>query len=131
MDKSNAERQGHRNREIGRRGEEATARYIQMLGYEVLERNWTCPAGEADIIARDGETLVFIEVKTRSDFDKGFPGEAVSQKKRQRYEKIACWYLKEYPYLDIPVRFDVSSLLVVAPNRAFIRYMKNAFGVTW
>lgn len=120
-------RSGKRNKELGRRGEDAAALYLVRRGYDILERNWTCFAGEADIIARDGEALVFVEVKTRSSVEKGFPSEAVDAPKRERYEKIALAYLTEESFSDIPVRFDVVSIVVLAPDRAFIRHHINAF----
>ena len=115
--------------EIGTRGETAAARYLERVGIRIVERNWTCPFGEADIIAVDGSTLVFIEVKTRTGISKGFPSEAVDARKRARYEKIAAWYLKDYGEVDIPVRFDVIALMVVSPSRAFMKHYVNAFGV--
>lgn len=120
-------RSGKRSKELGRRGEDAAALYLVRRGYDILERNWTCFAGEADIIARDGEALVFVEVKTRSSVEKGFPSEAVDAPKRERYEKIALAYLTEESFSDIPVRFDVVSIVVLAPDRAFIRHHINAF----
>lgn len=115
------------NRELGRRGEEAAARYLERRGFEILERNWTCPAGEADIIAQDENTLVFVEVKTRSNTDKGLPEEAVDQKKRERYERIAAAFLGTYDAVDVAVRFDVVSILAVGGERALLRYHHNAF----
>lgn len=119
--------QGKRNADLGRRGEDAAARYLQRRGYDIVERNWTCAAGEADIVARDGEALVFVEVKTRSSTDKGLPSEAVNAEKRQRYERIAALFLQGYEVVDVPVRFDVVSLMVVPPDRALIRHHINAF----
>ena len=119
------------NRELGRRGEEASVRYLELMGYEILERNWECPAGEADIIALDFDELVFIEVKTRTSFEKGFPSEAVNSKKRDRYERIAAWYLHDSDFVNVHVRFDVMALVVLSPDRAFLRHYKNAFGVGW
>lgn len=118
---------GHRNADLGRRGEEAAARFLDRRGYDIVERNWTCKAGEADIIARDGEALVFVEVKTRSSAEKGFPAEAVNAAKRRRYERIAALFLQDYDVVDVPVRFDVVSIMVVAPDRALIRHHINAF----
>ena len=63
--------QGRRNQALGARGEEAAARFLERNGYTILERNWTCFAGEADIIAVSDEALVFVEVKTRRNADKG------------------------------------------------------------
>ena len=118
---------GSRNKELGRRGEDAAAWYLLCRGYEILERNWKCFVGEADLIVRDGCCLVFVEVKTRRNVEKGFPAEAVDAAKRDKYEKIALAYLAEYPYVDIPVRFDVISIVVIAPDRAFVRHHVGAF----
>lgn len=137
-DRSSAEAQGAfalreklpsmHNKELGRRGEDAVARFLERRGYQIIERNWVCPAGEADIIARDQECLVFVEVKTRSSVDQGFPSEAVDERKRTRYEKIAAYYLREFAEVDIPVRFDVIGLLAVSEHRAMVRHHVNAFG---
>ena len=122
-----ARSQGRRNQELGRRGEDAAARFLDRLGYEIVERNWTCAAGEADIIARDGDALVFVEVKTRSNTEKGLPSEAVDAAKRNRYERIAALFLQDYDVVDVPVRFDVVSLVAVAPDRALVRHHISAF----
>lgn len=116
-----------RNRELGRRGEEAAARFLYRRGYDIVERNWVCPAGEADIIAKDENAVVFVEVKTRSSCEKGFPAEAVDEKKRNRYERIAVYFLKEYDEIDIPVRFDIVSIVAISPDRALVRHHINAF----
>lgn len=116
------------SKELGRRGEEACAQYLKRKGYEILERNWTCFAGEADIICMDRGTLCFVEVKTRSSAKKGFPSEAVDASKRDRYEKIAACYLQDHEHDDMPVRFDVVSIMVLGPDSAFLRHHLNAFG---
>ena len=126
-DDGGAEAIGCRNRELGRRGEDAAARFLDRRGYDIVERNWTCAAGEADIIARDGEALVFVEVKTRSNTEKCLPSEAVDAGKRRRYERIAALFLVDYDVVDVPVRFDVVSIVVVPPDRAFIRHHIGAF----
>lgn len=118
---------GKRNKELGRRGEDAAVDYLERNGYAVLERNWTCCAGEADIVALDGDALVFIEVKTRRGAEKGFPAEAVNGKKREKYERIALSYVRDHYVGDVPVRFDVVSVVVVAPHRAMIRHHVGAF----
>ncbi len=115
-------------KDLGRRGEAAAVNFLKRKGLEILEQNWTCFAGEADIIARDESTLCFVEVKTRRGVEKGFPEEAITPAKRDRYEKIAACYLQTTDYVDFRVRFDVISILVVSPTRAFLRYHVNAFG---
>lgn len=121
---------GCHNKELGARGEEAAAWYLRRRGYDILERNWRCFAGEADIIARDGDALVFVEVKTRTSIKYGFPAEAVDAAKRDRYEKIALAYLADYEYTDIPIRFDVISIVAVSNDRACVRHQISAFSVS-
>ena len=82
------------NRELGRIGEQAAAELLQMEGYEILERNYRCQAGEIDLIARDGRYLVFVEVKYRSDEKAGDPSEAVNWYKQKKICQTASWYLR-------------------------------------
>ena len=114
--------------ELGKRGEEAAACFLERREYEILDRNWKCIAGEADIVTLQDDTLCFIEVKTRKDAQKGFPSEAVDARKRSRYERIAACYLKDHDYADVRVRFDIIAILVLGENRAFLRHHLNAFG---
>lgn len=114
--------------ELGKRGEEAAACFLERREYEILDRNWKCIAGEADIVALQDDTLCFIEVKTRKDAQKGFPSEAVDTRKRSRYERIAACYLKDHDYADVRVRFDIIAILVLGEDRAFLRHHLNAFG---
>ena len=125
--KRRGKRKGEENAELGRRGEDAAARFLYRRGYDIVERNWKCAAGEADIIARDGDAVVFVEVKTRSSVEKGLPSDAVDKRKRERYEKIAALFLADYEAVDVPVRFDVVSLLVIGADRALVRHHINAF----
>ena len=120
-------RKGEENAELGRRGEDAAARFLYPRGNDIVERNWKCAAGEADIIARDGDAVVVVEVKTRSSVEKGLPSDAVDKRKRERYEKIAALFLADYEAVDVPVRFDVVSLLVIGTDRALVRHHINAF----
>ncbi len=114
--------------ELGRRGERAAVRFLESKDYEILDVNWVCFAGEADIVCLDGDTLCFVEVKTRRGTTTGFPEEAITSRKRARYEKIAGCYLKEHDFVDLRVRFDVISIMVITENRAFLRMHINAFG---
>ena len=123
-----AQKQGVRNQAYGKRGEDAAARYLARRGYEIVARNWTCPAGEADIIARTDDAIVFVEVKTRKDAEMGLPSEAVDARKRKKYEDIAMMFLSDYDVCDVRVRFDVVSLVQVAEDRALVRHHIDAFG---
>lgn len=125
----NAPETANRAKTIAEKGEDAAARFLERRGYEILERNWSCPAGEADIIALDGDTLVFIEVKTSSDIDKGFPEEAVTDEKRTRCERIAAYYLRDSNHGEISFRFDTIGILVLGSNKATLKHHINAFGI--
>ena len=115
--------------ELGKKGENAAVKFLERRGYTIVDRNWRCPAGEADIIAFDGDTLVFVEVKTRSDIDKGFPEEAITKTKREKYEKISAYYLRDSNYDELIFRFDVIGILVLGTNKATLRHHINAFGI--
>ncbi|MGH9321126.1 MAG: YraN family protein [Vicinamibacteria bacterium] len=92
--------------DLGARGESVAARELKRRGYEILERRWRCRIGEIDIVARDGETLVIVEVKARARADFGAPVNAVNREKRRRLERLARAYLKARRLQDVMVRFD-------------------------
>ena len=92
---------------LGSEGEDLAVRFLQKKGYRIVARNYKTPVGEIDIIARDGDTIVFIEVKTRTDISFGYPFEAVNKRKRQKLKNLALLYLKRQGK-ESPVRFDVS-----------------------
>lgn len=98
------------------------ARYLIEQGLEVLEQNYRSRQGEIDLIARDGEYLVFIEVKYRKNDSLGFPEEAVDLRKQQRIVQTAGYYLYQQGYGEIPCRFDVIAIL-----GSRIRWLKHAF----
>lgn len=117
-----------RDDRLAARANKAAAKFLDRRGYKVLARDWICHAGSANIIAKDEDTLVFVQVIACSKVSKGFPSERVNHAKRDRFEKIAAAYLQENPLEDTTVRFDVISLLVLGPDRAFLRHHVNAFG---
>lgn len=112
---------------LGERGEDAAAAFLQRVGMTVVERNWRCPAGEVDIVALDNDAIVLVEVKTRRTASKGTAEEAVTPAKCRRYAKLASAYLQNAGVSDVPVRFDVITLLVVAEDRALLRHHRAAF----
>ena len=115
------------NKKLGKRGEEAAVRFLERKGFYIHDRNWSCEAGEVDIVAEEEDYLVFIEVKTRSNCKKGLPEEAITATKRKRYETIAACYLHDHEFVDKGIRFDVVSILVFSPDRAFLRHHRNAY----
>jgi putative endonuclease len=99
-------------RRLGADGEAVTARWYIERGYTVLDRNWRCRDGELDIVARDGDALVFCEVKTRSSDRYGTPFEAVGPAKQLRLRRLAARWLRESaPFRPEQVRFDVAGVV--------------------
>jgi len=97
-------------RAIGRDGEEIAAEYLRNNGYRIVEKNYKNRFGEIDVIAKDGNTVVFIEVKTRNTPSYGTPSSAVDSKKQQRIGKVAVTYLTKKGLTQHPIRFDVVSI---------------------
>ena len=88
--------------------EQVAAAWLSERGYCILERNYRCRMGEIDLIANDGDYIVFVEVKYRTTKASGYPAMAVDAKKQQRIINAARWYLMEHhKALETPVRFDV------------------------
>jgi len=113
---------------LGSEGEDLAVRFLQKKGYRIVARNYRTPVGEIDIIARDGDTIVFVEVKTRTDISFGYPFEAVNKRKRQKLKNLALLYLKRQGK-ESPVRFDVLSIFCMDNGKKDIEHIKDAFEV--
>lgn len=118
------------NAEFAARGIEAAKAFMRSRDYEIEAVDWKCDAGQIDIVAFDpvAEMLVFAEVTTEIDQDKGHPAENLTDAKRNRFERIAMSYLKEHDFGDCRIRFDTLSLLVFNESQALLRHHINAFG---
>jgi putative endonuclease len=103
--------------ELGKRGEDLAARHLVGAGFDIVTRNWRCPVGEIDIVARDRETLVIVEVKTRTSTAFGTPAEAITPRKTAKLKELALSWLREHPEGGRPIRFDVIGVLI--PTRGF------------
>ncbi|MBG6239893.1 putative endonuclease [Mycetocola sp. CAN_C7] len=101
--------------ELGRRGEALAARFLEDAGYRVLERNWRCARGEIDIIAQTGNTIVFVEVKTRSGLAFGHPFEAITATKLARLRMLAGSWCADHTPGAAQIRLD--AIAVIAPRR--------------
>jgi putative endonuclease len=113
---------------LGQRGEAAAARYLKRLGYVIVGRGSHIRRGEIDLIAVDGRTVVFVEVKTRISHDAGHPAEAVDREKQRRLTRLAMIYLKRHHLLEYPARFDVVAITWPKDQRCpTIEHFKNAF----
>ncbi|OGX38843.1 MAG: YraN family protein [Omnitrophica WOR_2 bacterium RIFCSPHIGHO2_02_FULL_68_15] len=120
---------GFRQR-LGAAGEAAAAAELQRRGYRILERNVRTALGELDLIARQGEMLCFIEVKTRRSTAFGYPQEAVTRKKQWHLIRMAQWYLKAKGLSGKPARFDVVGVLMGRDDRpTSVEVIPHAFEV--
>lgn len=116
---------------LGDRGECAAAKYLEAQGFRILERQHRGHFGEVDLIAIDGDTLVFVEVKTRARTSAGDPTEAVDLPKQRKITKSALAYLKRKAWLERRCRFDVVAILWDAGGgRPAIKHYRSAFEAT-
>ena len=95
---------------FGTRSERAAARFLRRLGYRILQRNYSCPHGELDLIALDGRFLVFVEVRSTSRDDTERPAASVDDAKQRRLTKLALYYLQQKRLFDCAARFDVLAI---------------------
>jgi putative endonuclease len=114
---------------LGKAGEEVAIQYLRQQGYQVLERNYRCRFGEIDLIARDGSTLAFIEVKTRRSQKFGPAAAAVTIEKQRHLIKVSQIYLTRKRQASELCRFDVVTVELDA-NTLHIELIKNAFQTT-
>ena len=112
---------------LGRRGEEAAVDFLRKKGYRIIERNYRSRAGEIDIVAEEGSSLAFVEVKTRRSTHFGLPEEAVSYEKRRHLTRVASGYLTHHHIKEAKCRFDVVSVLMNENGIKEIQLIKNAF----
>jgi putative endonuclease len=115
--------------EVGLEGERIAASYLERRRYEIIETNWKARCGEVDIVARDGEEVVLVEVKTRvcmgGDAPE-IPELAVDERKQRKYRSLALYYLAEHPEEDF-VRFDVIAINIIGERLAKLRHLVGAF----
>jgi len=114
---------------LGDRGEQIAANYLRRIGYKVLYRNFRAPkGGEVDLVCRDGDTLVFVEVKTRSSEAFGAPAQAVTREKQRLIARGALAWLKLLGNPDILFRFDIVEIRTTG-KKAEATVIRNAFGL--
>ena len=102
----------HIKKELGNIGEQIAVEYLEKNNYQILKRNFYCKQGEIDIIAKDEQEIVFIEVKTRSSIDFGQPSEAVNSIKLKHMYKAAKYFLYKSHCMNNFIRFDVIEVLI-------------------
>ena len=117
----------NRAQAVGRMGEDYTAGWLETQGWHILERNWRCPLGEIDIIARKGGVVVFVEVKTRSQGYWASPLEAIGKRKQEKLLKTALLWVERAGSGDQP-RFDAASVVMDRAGRILsFEYIESAF----
>ncbi len=116
--------------ELGRYGEDLAYKRIKRLGYRKIIRNYRCHLGEVDLIANDGDTLVFIEIKTRRGKSTGYAKEAVDARKQRQLSKVALSYMKSNNCSDTKARFDVIAISI-KEDKPEIEVVKNAFDLAY
>ena len=121
--------------ELGAKGEELAVRYLKKRGYRIVERNYRTRLGEIDIIAEQGDDLVFIEVKTRSDTLFGSAFESVTPQKQKQLSKVALEYISKEDCHNRPARFDVVAIELQKGCNTFqdasIEVLQNAFDLCY
>jgi putative endonuclease len=115
---------------LGKLGEDFARKRLKKLGYRILETNYRCPLGEIDLIARDGEFLVFVEIKTRTSQSLGQAKEAVHKRKQVQLSKVALAYMKSCDLWGAKARFDVVAI-GVSDGRKEIEIIQNAFELAY
>lgn len=110
---------------LGKQGEALAAAYLQKKGFVIKEKNYRQKVGEIDIIAQEGNTLVFVEVKTRTTLRFGQPYEAITQQKQKQLRRVAEDYLSRNKKQDSIVRFDVVSILMNSGKPPTIEHLSN------
>lgn len=112
---------------LGEKGEELAVKFLKKKGYKIIQQNYKTPMGEIDIIAKDKDTLVFVEVKTRESIEFGYPFEAVNNLKRRKIAKVALSYIRKIKEIP-PCRFDVLGICYKDGKPDF-ELIKDAFEV--
>jgi len=118
----------NRSQQFGIDSENLAEVFLKHTGYRIVVRNYRNAIGEIDIIAREGKTLVFVEVKARKNPRFGSAKTAITREKKARLTRTALWYLKETGQSDMSARFDVVTLEGTGPNRK-MDIIRNAFDI--
>ncbi len=115
--------------ELGERGEDCAARFLKQEGYKILARRFKSRSGEIDLVAQDGDWLVFVEVKTRRSEQHGTPSESVDYRKQKQLAKTALDYLGLLKHPEVRFRFDIVEVILASPEAApsDIRLIQDAF----
>ena len=112
---------------LGRRGEAIAARHLVAAGLSIVERNWRCAQGEIDLVARDGDELVFVEVKTRSGVGFGHPLEAITASKLARLRRLAAAWCEAHPGDHDRIRIDAVAVIAPSLGPIEVEHLRRVF----
>lgn len=121
------DRRRDRRGRFGRRGERGAARYLKRQGCRILARNYRCPAGEIDLIVGDGDTIVFVEVKTRAGVEAQDPFDTIRPGQWKRIESAARYFLMQHRAQANPCRFDVVTVVWPPTGPAVFEHVRHAY----
>jgi putative endonuclease len=113
--------------DLGRRGEELAAHFLVNAGMSIVDRNWRCSQGEIDIVARDGDELAFVEVKTRSTVAFGHPLEAITVAKLARLRRLAAAWCETHPDAYRAIRIDAVAVIVPFRGPVEIEHLARVY----
>lgn len=116
--------------DLGKLGEALALEKVRRLGYKKITSNYRCPLGEVDLVAMDGDTLVFIEIKTRRTGGIHYAKEAVDQRKRRQLSKVALFYMKSEGCVGRPARFDVVAVSLKR-GKPEVEVIRDAFELAY
>lgn len=117
--------------ELGRRGEDEAVRSLRKLGYRIVGQRVRVLRGDIDIVALDGRTVVFVEVRSRSDTEHGHPAETVGRQKQRRIAELAAAYIRRHRLEDQSVRIDVIAVTFQGDDPPVVEHYQNAFDSPW
>lgn len=117
-------------RSVGTAAERMAARHLERAGFQIVEANWRCAIGELDLVALDGRTVVFVEVKSSRGRGHGAPEEMVTARKQRRLTLLARRYLQARRWQGRPARFDVVAVDWDAAGEAHLRHLRGAFAAS-
>jgi putative endonuclease len=118
---------GRRSRDLGRLGEEKAGEFLRRAGFKKVVSNYRCRLGEIDLVAMEGETLVFVEVKSKTGTFHGRPEEMITSAKRRRLTMLARFFLAERGWLRRPARFDVVTVDWERDREGAVTHYRDAF----
>lgn len=119
------------NKSLGGIGESIATTYLKGKGFTIVERNFRCVCGEVDIVAREGRSIVFVEVKCRKNMEYGPPQLAITPFKQRQISKAALVWLSKRKLFDVDARFDVIAILLHEHDLPEIEHIRDAFELAY